>query len=202
MFGGKWMDIFVDKLSQKLTAQEMIKANAAADAAELQKVKGQVGQYDALLKEIQEVNAVNVNSAKQVGMLAAESIKKLENVDKMNRLIDAGLAKIEEIKADDSKTEELKEQLSEQLTQLREHVDALQAELLEHIHTEDVKVYRNVQAVVVEESGKLAEQNNAGAAVMKKVSGKSSAVMIFSILTLIMTIAGLILQILSLFGVI
>lgn len=202
MFGGKWMDIFVDKLSQKLTAQEMIKANAAADAAELQKVKGQVGQYDALLKEIQEVNAVNVNSAKQVGMLAAESIKKLENVDKMNRLIDAGLAKIEEIKADDSKTEELKEQLSEQLTQLREHVDALQAELLEHIHTEDVKVYRNVQAVIVEESGKLAEQNNAGAAVMKKVSGKSSAVMIFSILTLIMTIAGLILQILSLFGVI
>lgn len=202
MFGGKWMDIFVDKLSQKLTAQEMIKANAAADAAELQKVKGQVGQYDALLKEIQEVNAVNVNSAKQVGMLAAESIKKLENVDKMNRLIDAGLAKIEEIKGDDGKTEELKEQLSEQFVQLREHVDALQAELLEHVHTEDVKVYRNVQAVVVEESGKLAEQNSANAAVMKKVSGKSSAVMIFSILTLVLTTAGLILQILALFGVI
>lgn len=202
MFGGKWMDIFVDKLSQKLTAQEMIKANAAADAAELQKVKGQVGQYDALLKEIQEVNAVNVNSAKQVGMLAAESIKKLENVDKMNRLIDAGLAKIEEIKGDDGKTEELKEQLSEQFVQLREHVDALQAELLEHVHTEDVKVYRNVQAVVVEESGKLAEQNSANTAVMKKVSGKSSAVMIFSILTLVLTTAGLILQILALFGVI
>lgn len=34
------MDTFIDKLAQKLTAQEMIKANAAADAAELQRRKG------------------------------------------------------------------------------------------------------------------------------------------------------------------
>ena len=29
MFGGRWMDTFMDKLAQKLNAQEMIKANSA-----------------------------------------------------------------------------------------------------------------------------------------------------------------------------
>ena len=27
MFGGRWMDTFMDKLAQKLNAQEMIRAN-------------------------------------------------------------------------------------------------------------------------------------------------------------------------------
>ena len=36
MFGGRWMDTFIDKLAHKLTAQEMIKANSAADAAKKQ----------------------------------------------------------------------------------------------------------------------------------------------------------------------
>lgn len=42
MFGGKWMDTFMDKLAQKLNAQEMIKANSAADA-EKDQLKNQRG---------------------------------------------------------------------------------------------------------------------------------------------------------------
>lgn len=198
MFGGKWMDIFVDKLSQKLTATEMIKANAAADAAELQKAKGQVSQYEALLKEIREINTVNADSAKQINTLATESLKKLENVDKVNELIDISLTKIEEFKVSGDNIE----QLEAQLTELKTHIDALQGELTEHVHKENVKVYRNVQAVVVEESTKLGDQNNANAAVIKKVSGKASAALIFSIMTLIVTVAGLTLQILTVFGLI
>lgn len=198
MFGGKWMDIFVDKLSQKLTANEMIKANAAADAAELQRAKGQVSQYDALLKEIREINTVNADSAKQINTLATESLKKLENVDKVNELIDISLTKIEEFKASGENVE----QLEEKLTELKATIDALQDELIDHVHKENVKVYRNVQAVVVEESTKLGDQNTANAALMKKVSGKASAALIFSIMTLIVTVAGLVLQILSFFGLI
>lgn len=198
MFGGKWMDIFVDKLSQKLTATEMIKANAAADAAELQKAKGQVAQYDELLKEIREINTVNADSAKQINTLATESLKKLENVDKVNELIDISLVKIEEFKA----SEENVERLEEKLAELKDYIEALQGELTEHVHKENVKVYRNVQAVVTEESVKLGEQNNVNAAAIKKVSGKASAALIFSIMTLIVTVAGLALQILTLFGLI
>ena len=43
------MDMFMDKLAQKLTAQEIIKANTAADTEELNKLKGQVKDYSACL---------------------------------------------------------------------------------------------------------------------------------------------------------
>ena len=35
------MDTFMDKLAQKLNAQEMIKANSAADAEEMDQLKSQ-----------------------------------------------------------------------------------------------------------------------------------------------------------------
>lgn len=193
MFGGKWMDIFVDKLSQKLTAQEMIKANAAADAAELQKTKGQVAQYDALLKEIREINTVNAESAKQLNTLASEALKKLEDADKVNQLIDASLEKIREVKANDETAQQLEHQLSE----LKENVNNWQAQLAEHVHKENVKVYRNVQAVVVEESTKLGEAGTANAAAVKKVSGKVNAVMIISLVALLVSAASLAFQILA-----
>ena len=50
------MDTFIDKLAQRLTAQEMIKANSAADAEELHKVQGQVKQYEAYLDEMQNIS--------------------------------------------------------------------------------------------------------------------------------------------------
>ena len=43
MFGGRWMDTFMDKLAQKLNAQEMIKANSAADAEEMDQLKASCG---------------------------------------------------------------------------------------------------------------------------------------------------------------
>ena len=37
------MDTFMDKLAQKLNAQEMIKANSAADAEEMDQLKASCG---------------------------------------------------------------------------------------------------------------------------------------------------------------
>lgn len=56
MFGGKWMDTFMDKLAQKLNAQEMIKANSAADAEEMNQLKNQLREYDECLAQMQQVN--------------------------------------------------------------------------------------------------------------------------------------------------
>ena len=50
------MDTFMDKLAQKFTAQEMIKANAAAEAAELQRTRDQVKKYNDCLQEMKQVN--------------------------------------------------------------------------------------------------------------------------------------------------
>ena len=57
MFGGKWMDTFMDKLAQTLNAQEMIKANSAADAEEMDQLKNQRATCDdsrATWKEVSE----------------------------------------------------------------------------------------------------------------------------------------------------
>ena len=46
------MDNFTDKLAQRLSAQEMIKANAQAEANEMRRLQEQVAQYEAILEDI------------------------------------------------------------------------------------------------------------------------------------------------------
>lgn len=72
------MDTFMDKLAQKLTAQEMIKANAAADAAELSRMREQTAEYEKLFAEMQ-----------------GSSEKNAENAQKVQELVEAGIARIE-----------------------------------------------------------------------------------------------------------
>lgn len=50
------MDSFIDKLAQKFTAQEIIKANSSAEAAELKRTREQVQQYENCLEEMKNVN--------------------------------------------------------------------------------------------------------------------------------------------------
>ena len=50
--GGEQMDMFMDKLAQKLTAQEIIKANTAADVEELNKLKNQIAEYNECLAKL------------------------------------------------------------------------------------------------------------------------------------------------------
>ena len=53
--GGKRMDMFMDKLAQKLTAQEIIRANTAADVEELNKLKNQIAEYNECLAKLQKL---------------------------------------------------------------------------------------------------------------------------------------------------
>ena len=78
------MDNFMDKIAQKLTSQDMIRANQAADAAELQNLetqmalfKEQMGKYDDCLQEMRKLNLKNIESAQGVAQLADEAGEKL-----------------------------------------------------------------------------------------------------------------------------
>ncbi|MDE6517353.1 MAG: hypothetical protein K2L18_05850, partial [Acetatifactor sp.] len=74
------MDTFIDRLAQRLTAQEMIKANSAADAEELRKVQGQVKQYEAYLDELQNIGstvAAAVERLEHAGKTSAEMVGRL-----------------------------------------------------------------------------------------------------------------------------
>lgn len=51
------MDTFMDKLAQRFTAQEMIRANSAAEAEEMNKLKVQVESYTQCLNRMQQICA-------------------------------------------------------------------------------------------------------------------------------------------------
>ena len=102
------MDTFMDKLAQKLNAQEMIKANSAADAEEMDQLKNQLREYDECLAQMQQANkelrAVNhametlmsETIAPEVTKLSEESVAAIrkmqqENTEKLQELQQLGL---------------------------------------------------------------------------------------------------------------
>ena len=103
------MDNFIDKLAQKFSAQEVIKANLAAEAKETRRLREKMESYETLLTEMRQINLKNMESAEKVKQLMQEGI------------------------AGD------KDYFQEQFDKLNET-----------LHTENVKVYRNVQAAINE----------------------------------------------------
>ena len=69
------MDGFMDKIAQKLGAQEAIRANAAADAAQIERLEAQVKEYDACIKEMRKLNLRNAENEQKLKEM-------LENVSK------------------------------------------------------------------------------------------------------------------------
>ena len=72
------MDNFVDKLSQKINAQEMIRANAQAEASELQRLQEQVAQYEAILQDMRKLNYKNTELTDKINNLVDESMQKVQ----------------------------------------------------------------------------------------------------------------------------
>ena len=116
------MDTFIDKLAQRFSAQDMIRANLAAEAKETRKLREKMESYESLLQEMRQINLKNMESAERVNLM-----------------------------------------LQEGATADKAYLQELFTKADENLHTENVKVYRNVQAVVVDEVKKqtdaMAAQN-------------------------------------------
>ena len=54
MLGGKVMDTFMDKLAEKVSASDIIKANAQAEAAENERLKQEAEQFRTQLENLKE----------------------------------------------------------------------------------------------------------------------------------------------------
>lgn len=209
------MDNFMDKLAQKLTSQEIIKANSAADAAELERLQEQLNQYDACLQEMRKLSLRNVENTDKIGELLDESIQKIQSFqaeDKNFAMLEEQLqehgtmlsALEERIKTNIRKSEEelgsLKEEIKTILGEMKPSAEEMMPSLEEmleksndFVHKENVKVYRNVQAVVVEETKK---QTEALEPVLKKNSGKTNTAFVFAVLAFIAAAADLVLNLL------
>ena len=195
------MDTFMDKLAQKLNAQEMIRANSAADAEEMDQLKSQLREYDECLAQMQQVNkelkAINHEMEKLMSETIAPEVKKLseESVAAIEKLQQENADKLEELgQRYTAKLEEL-QQSTEALDELQQHLDEKLNTTEETVHKECVKVYRNVQAAVVEENEKQTE------AITKKVKsglmGRLNGVLGVSIAALLVAAADIVLHVLS-----
>lgn len=208
------MDTFMDKLAQKLNAQEMIRANSAAEAEELGKLRNQVAEYNQCLAKLQKLledgeqklEGAKVDGA-EINRLVEESIAKIsalqkdtESIDEM-KVVLAGLkdsleaALQEQEQSLSAKLEDQKSVVAAQLEDQNKAVVAKLDESNENVHKECVKVYRNVQAVVVEENGKQTESMTNSVDALK---GKLNAVLGVSITAMILALAGVVLQVLNL----
>lgn len=208
------MDTFMDKLAQKLNAQEMIRANSAAEAEELGKLRNQVAEYNQCLAKLQKLledgeqklEGAKVDGA-EINRLVEESIAKISDLQKDTESIDemkavlAGLkdsldaALQEQEQSLSAKLEDQKSVVAAQLEDQNKAVVAKLDESNENVHKECVKVYRNVQAVVVEENGKQTESMTNSVDALK---GKLNAVLGVSITAMILALAGVVLQVLNL----
>ena len=166
------MDTFIDKLAQKFTAQEMIKANMTAEAKENKKLREQVETYEILIQEMKQLNFKNMESAERVNKLAENGCETLKKT-------------VEELQ---------KNPLND-----KKYIEDLFAQADESLHKENVKVYRNVQAVIIdglkEQTDTLLQQN-------KNVKKQGIFFKVMSILILIAIIADITLQVLGIFHII
>ena len=171
------MDNFMDKVAQKLNSQEIIRANAAADAAALENLekqlvlfKEQMDKYDDCLQEMRKLNLKNIESAQGVQALADKAGEKLDqtigeveaaSVSKIKETSDLSIAGINQTLSESlAKIAEIKEN-SDSLDKMTENMSGLQSRLEElfrgledYTHSDNVKVYRNVQAAMIEELAK------------------------------------------------
>ena len=120
------MDNFMDKIAQKLGAQEAIRANAAADAAQIERLEAQVAEYNACIKEIRKLNLRNAENEQKLKELieAAKEQLKLsleENSRQIGRLVETGNGKIEQLtEKGNTQLEQMMKTGSAQLEQLTE----------------------------------------------------------------------------------
>ncbi len=196
------MDMFMDKLAQKLNAQEIIRANTAADAEELNKLKDRVAEYNNCLDKLQKL--LEDGSAKLDGAQV--------NGAELNQLIAESLEKIRAIQQDTECLEALQEKLTGKMTEVEgnlraglvsseqsilEQMSERIATAEENVHKECVKVYRNVQAVVTEEGTKQNETLGQISDKVVSVKGKVGAVLGISIVSLILSLGSVALLVLQ-----
>ena len=213
------MDNFIDKLAQKFNAQELIKANTQAEAKELERLQLQVAEYERILQEIRRLNYKNAELSEQLGTMVGENTDKLNAMKEDEQKL---LSALRDITDEQSRNREADLERREAERIEKEKGTASEMEMLtalleekfqradDFVHKENVKVYRNVQAVVTEELKKHAQTGKSADEELKnaveslerefgrRIGKKLNAVMIISILSLILSASGVALYVLRL----
>ena len=165
------MDNFMDKLAQKISAQELIKANSQAEAEELQRLQMQVSEYEKILQEMRKLNYRNTELSEKLDLMIGDNAGKIQNMkeeeqrliaalrdltDEQTRNREAELERREEERLERERAEEARKQTD--ITAITDLLENKFQKSDDFVHKENVKVYRNVQAVVVDEIKRSTER--------------------------------------------
>ncbi len=207
------MENFIDRLAQRLVSQESMQANLDADALEAEALKEQAAmlkeQGDALKEQIDILNKQLAEYQDISQTMRRIQIKNVELSEKISQVCDFSLQKMEEAEAADPLDEEEDAEEKARAEQMQTWQENLEA----HVHRECVKVYKNVQAVVEEQSTntldevglKLTEQTQKLTETVTQLQTqnvkKHKTTRIWVILTFVMALLGVVLQVLEQFGV-
>lgn len=197
------MDNFIDKLAHKLNAQDVIKANSQAEAAEMKKLQLQVAEYEKILQEMRKLNYKNVELSDKMDVLVGENASKIQSLQEdelklLSQLRDLTEEQTRNIEFEISqKSEERDAAIQEALVKAQVNLGLVE-EMFKHSedfnHKENVKVYRNVQAVIIDElkkqTEKLVEEN-------RKMHFRLNLACVMSALTFLVSVIGIIVQILT-----
>ncbi len=141
------MDNFIDKIAQKIGSGDLIRANSSAEARELKRTKEKLEEYETLIQQMRQVHLKNVEL---LGRMQ-------QTVDTLEELEDGFAGEDDQVKGTDPMVLEEISGLKEQIDSLKTSLKDTVTEISEVVHAEDVKVFRNVEAVVEEEAVKCIE---------------------------------------------
>ena len=133
------MDSFKDKIAEKFGTTDIIRANSEAEARELNNAKARIEELEKAVSEMRRL-----------------SLKCAETNELTTQVIRASIEKIEEAQVSAPAVESV--DYTERLDAIESQIQALKAAMAdsfkeqeEVIHKEDVRVYRNVQASIIDE---------------------------------------------------
>lgn len=206
------MDNFMDKLAQKFSAQEMIRANSQAEAEEMKRLQMQVSEYEKILQEMRKLNYRNTEISEKLDLMIGDNADKIREMKEDEQKLITALRDLTDEQTRnreaelERKEEERLEQEHEQEVSYKADLTAI-TDLLEDkfqrsddfVHKENVKVYRNVQAVVVDE---LKRYTDSAQDDKNKLDKRLNLVMTFSIVSMIVSTVSMILWALFVFGII
>lgn len=207
------MDNFMDKIAQKLSSQEIIKANAQAEAVQMKQLQQQFAVYDECIKEMRTLNNKNTELADRIKVLIEEYHAKMQEAQESTEQEETAVQEAIAVQEMIAQQEQARQQLIEEIRQAMEEVrqtieensgkvDGLSEKTEEFVHKENVKVYRNVQAVVTEEiKNQSDELLKHSAKIDKRLAGVKPMVLIALVLSAANAVM-LVLQILRMFGMI
>ena len=128
MLGGKIVDNFMDKLAEKIGAQEIIRANAQAEAMEAERTKQEAEQFKLQLEELRQNEKEHRaaiedarTSIQETGKTVAALTERLEQSE--NQVHDVGVQVYRNVQA---VVEKSQDKNSEELKEVKHKVEAVQ----------------------------------------------------------------------------